>query len=182
MVARLLPPNASPLEFDLEQAMAVHGEGEARDVAIGSLWDPCRCPEALLPWIAWGLGVKRWDPDWPEATRREVVKNAIAFHRERGTLKAVKRVLDDIGAVYDIEENPAGVRHTMAISVRNSNALLGTTDTATIRDYIDDAKRFSVHFTLAVSSSLDETDIVVAIGATGVQVADFALTIDGGSA
>ncbi len=176
MVETLLPPNASPLERGLEQSMALYGD--EREVLVDRLWRPKTCPVDLLPWLAWALGVRRWDPTWPEMTRREVVAGAIAAHRVRGTLGAVKTALDDIGAVYDLEERPDGAAHTIAVSVLNSNTLLGTTDTAAIREYIEDAKRFSTHYSLTVSSSLGEADIVAAIAAAGVQIADIALTID----
>ena len=181
MPTALLPPNASPLERALELSMAHYGDVDERVVPIDLLWRPREIPVQALPWLAWGLGVKRWDPTWPEATRREVVAGALETHRRRGTLAAVRRTLDDIGAVYDLVERPGDAAHTMAVSILNSNALLGTTDTATIKAYIEDAKRFSTHFTLAVASSLGATEIGVAAGAAGVAVADIALTIDEGT-
>ena len=176
MVETLLPPNASELERELEQSMALYGD--EREVQVDRVWRPQSCPAALLPWLAWALGVRRWDPTWPEATRRAVLAAAIAAHRVRGTLGAVRTALDDIGALYDLEERPGGAAHTMAVSVLNSNVLLGTTDTDAIKRYIDDAKRFSTHYTLSVASALDRADIFVAAAAAGVQIADIALTID----
>lgn len=176
MVEPLLPPSASPLERDLEQSMAFYGD--EREVPIDRLWRPGSCPADLLPWLAWALGVRRWDPTWPEATRRAVIAAAIAQHRVRGTLGAIKAALDDIGAVYDLVERPNGEAHTMLVRVLNSNVLLGTTNTEAIKRYIDDAKRFSVHYSLIVASSLGETDVFVGIGAAAAQIADIALTID----
>ena len=181
MAEPLLPPNASPLEGAIEQSMAPYGDVDEREVPVDRMWRPDDCPLEALPWLAWGLGVKRWDPTWPEAVRRGVVRRAIETHRRRGTLEAVRRALDDIGAVYDLAERPDGAAHTMAISILNSNELLGTTDTAAIKEYIDDAKRFSTHYTLAVSSSLGRTAIVFGAAAAGVQIADIALTIDEGA-
>lgn len=177
MAAILLPPNASELERDIEQSMALYGD--EREPLVDRLWRPEECPVDLLPWLAWGLGVRRWDATWPVDVRRGVVAGAIDQHRVRGTIGAVKAALDDIGAVYDIVERPGGAAHTMAIAIRNSNLLLGTTDTATIKEYVDDAKRFSTHYTLTVSSSLGETDIVAGAGVASMQIADIALTIDG---
>ncbi len=176
MVEALLPPNASRLEVDLEHSMAHYEDG--RDVPIDRLWRPETCPAVVLPFLAWALGVRRWDPDWPEAVRRQVVADAIRYHRQRGTVAAVRQALQDIGAVFNLIERPGGTAHTISVEVLNSNDLLGTTDTATIRQYIEDAKRFSTHFSLAVSSSLGETDIFIGVAATGMQIADIALTID----
>lgn len=178
MATPLLPPNASPLERALELAMAHYGDVEERDVPVDRLWRPRECPVQALPWLAWALGVKRWDPTWPEATRRDVVARAIETHRRRGTIGAVRRALDDVGAVYDLVERPGDAAHTMAISVLNSNDLLGTTGIGELRAYVEDAKRYSTHYTLDVSSSLGATEIFVGAAAAGVAIADIALTID----
>ena len=175
-VATLLPPNASPFERSLEQAMAFRGD--EREVFIDKLWRPFECPIEVLPFLAWGLGVRRWDPAWPEAVRRQAVADAIAVHRIRGTLGAVEAALDEIGAVYDIEERPGGAAFKMAISVFNSNTLLGETDPAKIREYVDDVKRFSVHYDLALAASLGCSPIRIAAGVAGVQIGDFRLEVD----
>ncbi len=182
MAVALLPPNASPIEGALEQSMARYGDVDEREVPVDKLWRPGECPVQALPWLAWGLGVKRWDPTWPEAVQRGVVRRALETHRRRGTLAAVRRALDDIGAVYDLSERPEGAAHTIAVSILNSNTLLGTTDTAAIKEYIDDAKRFSTHYLLSVASSLGTTVIGVGVASAGVQVADIALTINEGAA
>lgn len=175
-VATLLPPNASPLERSFEQAMAPYGD--EREVFVDKLWRPFECPIEVLPFLAWALGVRRWDPAWPEAVRRQAVADAIAVHRIRGTLGAVEAALDEVGAVYDIEERPGGADFTMAVSVYNSNTLLGETDVAALREYIDDVKRFSVHYDLALAASLDCSPIHIMAGVGGVQIGDFRLEVD----
>lgn len=175
-VATLLPPNASPFERSLEQGMAPYGD--EREVFIDKLWRPFECPIKVLPFLAWALGVRRWDPAWPEAVRRQAVADAIAVHRIRGTLGAVRAALDEVGAVYDIEERPGGARFKMAISVYNSNTLLGETDVAALREYIDDVKRYSVHYDLELAASLDCSPIHIMAGVGGVQIGDFRLEVD----
>ena len=175
MASVLLPPNTSPLERNLEQSMALYGD--QREVRIDKLWQPFECPVEVLPFLARGLGVRRWDPAWPEATRRQVVADAIAVHRIR-TLGAVEAALDDIGAVHYVDERPSGAAFKMAISVYNSNTLLGETDPATLRVYIDDVKRFSVHYDLTLAASLDCSPIHFAAGVGGVQIGDFTLEVD----
>ena len=62
----------------------------------------------------------------------------------------------------------------MAISVYNSNTLLGETGVAALREYIDDVKRYSVHYDLALAASLDCSPIrIVMAGVGGVQIGDF---------
>ena len=177
MAEVLLPPNAAPFERAAEQSMALYGD--RRPIVIDTLWDPARCPEALLPFLAWGLGVRRWDPDWPEATRRKVVAEAIATHRRRGTLGAVRTALDDIDAVYDLIERPGGAAHRIDVRIYNSNTLLGTTPVAVVREYIEDAKRLSVHYTLTLAASIEAIDVAVLAGvATPIAMPHLALRID----
>ena len=114
----LLPPNATAFERALEAAMA-----QEVDIPIRKLWSSADCPAALLPYLAWALGVEEWDSDWPEPVRRAAVANAIAVHREKGTLAGLKRVLDTAGAEYEYLERPAGVPMTAKLSILNSNAV-----------------------------------------------------------
>ena len=93
--AHLLPESASNAERGLSGAAA------KRLSAIGAplrdLWRAETCPADLLPWLAWGLSVDDWDPEWPEATKRTVIAEAIEVHRYKGTPWAVRRSLEQMG-------------------------------------------------------------------------------------
>ena len=114
----LLPPNATAFERALEAA-----PDRNIDIPIRKLWSSADCPAALLPYLAWALGVEEWDSDWPEPVKRAAVANAIRIHREKGTLAGLKRVLDTAGAEYEYVERPAGVPMTARLSILNSNAV-----------------------------------------------------------
>lgn len=114
----LLPANATAFERALEAALAQDVE-----MPIRKLWSAADCPPALLPYLAWALGVEEWDPDWPAAVKRAAVANAFAIHREKGTLAGLKRVLSTAGAEYEYVERPAGVPMTAKLSILNSNAV-----------------------------------------------------------
>lgn len=169
-VPSLLPPNASALERAAEQATARIGRVP---VPIGDVWDPDACPEPLLPWLAWALSVDRWDPEWPEETKRAVIAASIPAHRRRGTLAAVKAALEDIGAVYGVTENPGGVPGRLDIDILNSGSLL-TADLADVRAQIDTSKRYSVHYDLRHSAGIGMT-LGFAVGVAAVTVADLAM-------
>lgn len=166
MPETLLPPNATALERHLEQSMAHYADG--RDVPIDALWDPARCPEALLPWLAWALGVRRWDPDWDADVKRTVIAGAFPLHRIKGTLGALRAHLDAVGAVYDVTERPAGVPFTASITIHNSGAV-GLAATNRLRAQIDDVTRLSVEYSMSLSAG---------IGAAGVTVANFRVEVD----
>ena len=113
----LLPPNATPLERALEQALA---RIEDVPVPVDTLWDPWRCPAELLPWLAWACSVDEWDPDWPEHVKRRVIAAAPDVHRLKGTCAAVERALRAIGVFAEIvawwQASPRGTPGTFSVT------------------------------------------------------------------
>lgn len=85
----LLPPNATPLERRASDALTID-----LPVDIAKVWSADDVPVDLLPWLAWGLQVDFWDVAQTEAQRRELVKNAIPWHKKRGTPYAIKKALE----------------------------------------------------------------------------------------
>ncbi|AUH00982.1 phage tail protein I [Prodigiosinella confusarubida] len=97
----LLPPGSSTLE----QAAAQTGaELEKTPIPLRQLWNPDTCPVSLLPYLAWSLSVDRWDENWPEATKRKVIKDSFFIHRHKGTIGALKRVVEPQGYLIRIKE------------------------------------------------------------------------------
>jgi phage tail P2-like protein len=108
MLPSLLPPNATRLERALEAGTAQLGDVEA---PIAPLWDPATMPIADLPFLAWGLSVDSWDPDWSEAMKRQAVADSIALHRVKGTRLSVETVLarfDNLLELVEWHEDAAG--------------------------------------------------------------------------
>lgn len=98
---RLLPVGSSPLEVAAARACA---EIEKPPVPLRQLWNPDSCPANLLPWLAWAFSVDRWDESWPEATRREVIRAAWFIHAHKGTIGAVRRVVEPLGYLINVSE------------------------------------------------------------------------------
>lgn len=158
----LLPPNATPFERALEAALA-----QDVDIPIRKLWSSADCPAALLPYLAWALGVEEWDPDWPVAVRRAAVANAIAVHREKGTLAGLKRVLDTAGAEYEYVERPSGVPMTAKLSILNSNAVY----LPDVARAVNRVKRASLELEIVLQSAASG-EIPIAAGLGAVTVAE----------
>ena len=97
----LLPPGSSALERRLAEAC---GDISAVPVPLRELWNPDTCPEHLLPWLAWSFSVDRWDEAWPEAVKRQVVRDAYFIHRQKGTIAAVRRVVEPFGFLIRVIE------------------------------------------------------------------------------
>ncbi|MGL1344957.1 phage tail protein I [Vibrio parahaemolyticus] len=87
----LLPPNASKHEKDVEAVISPPLSVPNRDI-----WNPDKCPEHLLPHLAWALSVDNWDSSWPVERKRQVIKDSVYIHRKKGTRDAVERVVSAI--------------------------------------------------------------------------------------
>lgn len=87
----LLPPNASKHEKDVEAVISPPLSFPNRDI-----WNPDKCPEHLLPHLAWALSVDNWDSSWLVDRKRQVIKDSIYIHRKKGTRDAVERVVSAI--------------------------------------------------------------------------------------
>ncbi|HEX8583057.1 MAG TPA: phage tail protein I [Allosphingosinicella sp.] len=173
----LLPPNATRLERNVELAAA---RVDDVPVPLRELWDPYACEAWLLPWLAWGLSVDRWDSDWSEARKRHAVATSIELHRTKGTPAAVEAVLasfDDLARLVEWHETtPRGAPHTFEILLPmvtpegtapggpRSRAAFAE---AIIRD-VARVKRLSQHFELVQSIAVSTAIGLAAVSQTGV--------------
>ena len=98
---RLLPTGSSPLEVAAAEALAGLG---SLDVPLRQLWNPRTCPVALLPYLAWAWSVDRWDAGWSESTKRAVVESSQYVHRHKGTIGAIRRVVEPLGYLIRVTE------------------------------------------------------------------------------
>ncbi len=146
MAARLLPGNATELERLAAQALA---QIERVPVPLRDLWNPDACPVALLPYLAWAFSVDRWSQAWPESAKRNAIKAAYFIHSRKGTIGALRRVVEPLGYLIEVrewwEELPLGVPGTFRL-------LIGVLDTGITEAMyqeltwlIDDAKPLSRH-------------------------------------
>lgn len=112
----LLPSNATALERTFEQATA---DLSALPVPLRELWSPDACPEHLLPWLAWSLSLDSWQPYWPEAIKRERIRQAVEIARRKGTAKSVRDVVSSFGSSLALREwwqtSPRGTPHTFEV-------------------------------------------------------------------
>ncbi|QBY46922.1 phage tail protein I (plasmid) [Arsenophonus nasoniae] len=73
-------------------------------IALRTLMDPDTCPVHLLPYLAWSFSVDRWDKDWSEKTKREAIKAALFIHQHKGTIGALRRVVEPLGYLIRVIE------------------------------------------------------------------------------
>lgn len=141
-----LPPNTTPLERAVAIACAQIVD---IPVPIRDLSNPDRCPVALLPFLARYFSVDRWDEAWPEPVKRNAIKAAFYIHKHKGTIAAVRRVVESMGYLSKIVEwwqtAPKGQRGTFSLEVGVQDK--GITEALYIEmaRLIDDARPLSRH-------------------------------------
>ncbi|MGK8939202.1 phage tail protein I [Stutzerimonas stutzeri] len=142
----LLPPNASELERLAADALA---QIQRVPVPLRQLWNPDTCPVELLPYLAWAFSVDRWSSAWPERAKRAAIKAAYFIHAHKGTIGALRRVVEPLGYLLEVREwwqlEPFGTPGTfsLVVGVRDT----GITDETyqELERLIDDAKPVSRH-------------------------------------
>lgn len=146
MAVAMLPGNATELERLAAQALA---QIERVPIPLRELWNPDTCPVELLPYLAWAFSVDRWSQAWPESAKRAAINAAYFIHAHKGTIGALRRVVEPLGYLIEVrewwEEVPLGVPGTFRL-------LIGVLDTGITEAMyqelswlIDDAKPLTRH-------------------------------------
>ena len=156
----ILPGN---LPFDERQIESLENRISDLDVPIDRLWNPATCPENILPFLAWALSVDVWNPQWSVEQKRSAVAAAPQLHRIKGTPKAVKMALTQLGLDYEYtewhEQTPQGTPGTFAITVFINNNLdgdlLGAKNQALIQELINKNKRATAHYIFTMGLGID---------------------------
>jgi phage tail P2-like protein len=147
----LLPLNSTQLERAMEAAFF-----EKTIVPLRDLYNPDTCPVHLLPHLAWAWSVDRWDYRWSEATKRVAIKASFYIHKHKGTIGAIRRVVEPLGYLIEIVEwfkaVPEGVPGTFALKIGVLDTGITEEMYQELERLIDDAKPVTRHMTgLAIS-------------------------------
>jgi phage tail P2-like protein len=146
MAARLLPGNATELERNAAEALA---QIERVPVPLRDLWNPDTCPVELLPYLAWAFSVDRWSPAWPVSAKRAAIRAAYFIHAHKGTIGALRRVVEPLGYLIEVrewwEEVPLGVPGTFRLLIGVLDSGIDEVMYQELTWLIDDAKPLSRH-------------------------------------
>jgi len=147
----LLPSNSTQLERALEASFY-----DKTIVPLRTLYNADTCPVHLLPHLAWAWSVDRWDFRWSEATKRAAIKASYYIHAHKGTIGALRRVVEPLGYLIEIIEwfktVPEGVPGTFALKVGVLDTGITEEMYQELERLIDDAKPVSRKLTgLAIS-------------------------------
>jgi len=145
-MSSLLPLNSTLLERAIEAA-----NDEVTAVPLRTLYNPDTCPAHLLPQLAWAWSVDRWDEKWPDAVKRSVIRSAFYVHSRKGTIGALRRVVEPLGYLIEVLEwwqtAPEGVPGTFALQVGVLDHGITEEMYDELTRLIDDAKPVSRHLT-----------------------------------
>lgn len=97
----LMPSGSSALERRLAEACSGM---TGLNVPLRDLWNPATCPVSFLPYLAWAFSVDRWDEGWAESVKRQVVLDAFYIHQHKGTISAIRRVVEPFGFLIRVIE------------------------------------------------------------------------------
>lgn len=142
----LLPPSASDF---MRRAEAGTQRITGIPVDLRKLWNPDECPVALLPYLAWALSVDRWDKNWSEQTKRQVIKSAWVVHRQKGTIAALRHVVEPFGFLIKVIEwwQTGGEPGTFQLEIGVSESGITEETYRELERLIADAKPCSRHLT-----------------------------------
>ena len=140
----LLPPGSSALERRLAQACSGISD---LIVPLRDLWNPWKCPAGFLPYLAWAFSVDGWDEGWSEREKRTVISESFQLHQHKGTIAAIRQVVEKMGYSFSIEEwwevaDPAG---TFRLEVDVNDIGITSQMLDELTRLINDAKPVSRH-------------------------------------
>lgn len=163
----LLPPAAKPLERALAQACAA---AEDLQLPIGDLWSPADCPSALLPWLAWAMGVEDWDGRWDDEQKRAAIAASIPVKRYRGTIGAVRRALAALGFGVEVQEwfaqIPAGDPYTFQLHLLIDQVGYDMADLDRMLQLVERAKNLRSHLSKTTISLKSRSKLTVGAWST----------------
>lgn len=142
----LLPINSTQLERAIEAASV-----DRTVIPLRSLYNPTTCPVHLLPHLAWAWSVDRWDDRWTEAAKRNAIRASFYIHSRKGTIGALRRVVEPLGYLLEVIEwwqtVPEGPPATFALRVGVLDTGITEEMFSELERLIDDAKPVSRHMT-----------------------------------
>ncbi|SXF46403.1 phage tail protein I [Klebsiella variicola] len=127
-------------------------------VPLRDLWNPWRCPVKFLPYLAWAFSVDRWEETWSETEKRQAVSDAFWIHQRKGTVAAVRRVIETLGYSMTLQEwwevaDPAG---TFRLEIDLNDIGITEPMIKELERIIGDAKPVSRHISqLTLSTSVN---------------------------
>lgn len=168
----LFPPNATPAERALSEAMARVGDVP---VLVREVWNADTAPANVLPWLAWAFSVDDWDVNWTDQQKRAVIKKSIISQRIKGTIGAVRQQLSALGVEVEVIEwfsqIPQGDPYTFTMTITTSQTPLDEDGIANIFKIVETNKNLRSHLTETKVVASSESEVFsAAITSIGTEI------------
>ena len=155
----LLPLNAKPIEKAVDALNA-----QSLDVDVTPVdTNPLTCPSQLLPYLAamWRVTIDQLS----EQEQRQLIHNALAIHKYKGTVYAVQKALDSVLNRVSINENKSAFEFDVVVTLKSDpTAVYNNEKFNTARQLTNNAKNarsrfinFELNFPNA-DCSIEKTD------------------------
>lgn len=142
----LLPLGSTPLE---KRAAEILKSAVENPIVIADLINPDKCPVHLLPYLAWAFSVDKWDENWSEEVKRIAIKQSFFIHKRKGTINAVRRVVEPIGYMVNLKEwfnaVPMGEPGTFSLTIEVPETGLNEQTYNELVRLVNDVKPVSRH-------------------------------------
>lgn len=153
--SHLLPLGSTPLE---KRAAEILKSAVENPIVIADLINPDKCPAHLLPYLAWAFSVDKWDENWTDEVKRIAIKQSFFIHKRKGTINAVRRVVEPIGYLIELKEwfntVPMGEPGTFSLTIEVPETGLNEQTYNELVRLVNDVKPVSRHLKqLAVAVS-----------------------------
>ena len=155
ITSHLLPIGSTALE---KRAAEILKSAVENPIITAELINPDRCLAHLLPYLAWAFSVDKWDESWSEEVKRIAIKQSYFVHKHKGTIAAVKRVIEPIGYLVELKEwfqtQPQGKAGTFSLTVEVPESGLNEQTYNELVRLVNDVKPVSRHLSqLAIAIS-----------------------------
>lgn len=144
--SHLLPLGSTPLE---KRAAEILKSAVENPIVIADLINPDKCPVHLLPYLAWAFSVDKWDENWSEEVKRIAIKQSFFIHKRKGTINAVRRVVEPIGYMVNLKEwfnaVPMGEPGTFSLTIEVPETGLNEQTYNELVRLVNDVKPVSRH-------------------------------------
>lgn len=144
--SHLLPLGSTPLE---KRAAEILKSAVENPIVIADLINPDKCPVHLLPYLAWAFSVDKWDENWTDEVKRIAIKQSFFIHKRKGTINAVRRVVEPIGYMVNLKEwfnaVPMGEPGTFSLTIEVPETGLNEQTYNELVRLVNDVKPVSRH-------------------------------------
>ena len=161
----LLPPNSTDFEHRVTLEMANNTELAA---PIDTLSSPNDAPDEFLSFLAWQYSVDSWDVNWPPSLQRNLIKESVMVHTTKGTIAALRRILENFGYEMQITEwwqaKPPLKAGSFQLDLSTSNRAMTEETYRELNRLIADAKPVSRHLEKLTVELTPFAEVLMGVG------------------